>query len=250
MSEYNPYSLKGKAILVTGASSGIGRATAIECSKMGAKVIITGRNQERLNETFKELKNEGHLQVIAELSNKEELEHLVDFIPEIDGFVNNAGITKLLTTPFINKKDISEILEINTIVPILLTQKLLKRKKIRKNASIVFTSSIAGNYYTSPGRGMYATSKSAITAFMKNAALELAPKGIRCNSVAPGMILTNIMGHNLEIDEQSIRDMQTYPLKRYGRPEEVAYAIIYLLSNAAAWVTGTSLIIDGGKTLQ
>lgn len=250
MSGYNPYSLKGKTILVTGASSGIGKATAIECSKLEANVIITGRNSERLNEAFAELATGNHLLINADLSNEEELQHLVNSIPEIDGLVNNAGITKLLMTSFINRKDLSEILEVNTIAPILLTQKLLKHKKIKKNASIVFTSSIAGNNHASPGRGMYATSKAAITAFMKNAAIDLASKGIRCNSVNPGMIFTNLMGHNLEFDEQSIKDMKTYPLKRYGRPEEVAYAIIYLLSSASSWVTGTSIVIDGGKTLQ
>ena len=250
MCEYNPYSLKGKTILITGASSGIGRATAIECSKMGAQVIITGRNKERLNETFKALKNDGHLQVIAELSDENDLLNLVNSIPEIDGLVNNAGLTKLLMTSFINKKDLSEILSVNTIAPILLTQKLLKNKKIKKKASVVFVSSIAGNNRASLGNGMYATSKAAINAFMKNAALELAPKRIRCNSVAPGMVLTNIMGLDLAIDEQSKKDMQTYPLKRYGTPEEIAYAIVYLLSDATAWVTGISLVVDGGKTLQ
>jgi len=250
MNTYNPYSLQGKTVLITGASSGIGRATAIECSKMGASVVVTDRDEARLNETIEQLEGSGHTQIVADLSKEEDLSHIVNCTPEIDGFVNNAGITKVMMVAFINKKDLTELLEINTIAPIILTQKLLKNKKIRKNASIVFTSSIAGIGYTSPGRGMYSASKSAINAFMKTVALELAPKKIRCNSISPGMVNTNILGYDLERDEQTIKDMQTYPLKRYGKPEDIAHAIIYLLSDAASWVTGTTLVIDGGKTLQ
>ena len=250
MNGYNPYSLKDKVILVTGASSGIGRATAIESAKMGATVIITGRDEERLNETFEQLGAGNHQQIIADLSNEEDMVCLIDGIPLIHGLVSNAGITKVLMTAFINQKDLSNILNINTIVPVLLIQKMLKKKKIAKEASIVFTSSIAGTYHIAPGRAMYAASKAAIDAFMKTAALELASKRIRCNSVNPGMVYTNLMGRDIALDEQTQKDIQTYPLRRYGKPEEIAYAIIYLLSDAASWITGTSLVIDGGKTLQ
>jgi Dehydrogenases with different specificities (related to short-chain alcohol dehydrogenases) len=250
MNTYNPYSLQGKTVLITGASSGIGKATAIECSKMGALIVITDRDEARLNETIEQLEGGGHTQLVADLSKEDDLSHIANCIPEIDGLVNNAGITKLMMTSFIKRQDLSEILEINTIAPIILIQKLLKEKKLKKNSSIVFTSSIAGIFRASLGNGMYSASKSAINAFMKTIALELAPKKIRCNSVNPGMVNTNILGYNLEQDEQALKDMQTFPLKRYGKPEEIAHAIIYLLSDAASWVTGTALVIDGGKTLQ
>jgi NAD(P)-dependent dehydrogenase (short-subunit alcohol dehydrogenase family) len=247
---YNPFSLKGKTILVTGASSGIGRATAIECSKMGATVVITGRNAERLQETFDALEGDNHLQMTTDLTTQDGLEKLVDSVPILDGCVNNAGIQRHLITPFIKEADLTDILRANTIAPILLTNLLVKKKKMKKGSSIVFTSSVAGNFKCSPGNGMYATSKGGLSAFMRNAAIDLAPRGIRCNAVAPGMIVTPIMEQNSTVTkEQWEQHKALYPLKRFGQPEDVAYSIIYLLSDAAAWITGTSLVIDGGRSL-
>jgi NAD(P)-dependent dehydrogenase (short-subunit alcohol dehydrogenase family) len=247
---YNPFSLEGKTILVTGASSGIGKATAIECSKMGAQVVITGRNAERLNETFLQLEGEGHQQFVADLQNENNITQLVENLPVLDGLVNNAGITITLLTPFINKNALNEVLEVNTIAPILLTQQLVKKKKIGKGGSIVFTGSISGVYSAAIGNAMYSASKGAINGFMKNAALDLASKQIRVNTVNPGMIDTDIFREGVISKEQLDMDKLKYPLKRYGKPEEVAHAIIYLLSDASKWVTGSNLVIDGGYTLQ
>lgn len=247
---YNPFSLKGKTILVTGASSGIGRATAIECSKMGATVFITGRNAQRLQETFDALEGDNHLQMTTDLTTQDGLEKLVDSVPILDGCVNNAGIQRYLITLFIKEADLTDILKTNTIAPILLTNLLVKKKKMRKGSSIVFTSSLAGNFKCSPGNAMYSTSKGGLSAFMRNAAIDLAPRGIRCNAVAPGMIATPIMEQNFSVTkEQWEQNKALYPLKRFGQPEDVAYSIIYLLSDAAAWITGTSLVIDGGRSL-
>jgi NAD(P)-dependent dehydrogenase (short-subunit alcohol dehydrogenase family) len=246
----NPFVLEGKTILITGASSGIGRATAVECSKSGASLIITGRNEERLAETFKLLYGEGHLKVVADLTISESNEKLVDSLPFLDGVVNNAGIHKSLPVQFINLKDLNETLKTNTISPIILTQLLVKKKKLNKGSSIVFTSSIAGILRSSMANSMYSASKGAINGFMKNAALELAGKGIRVNSVNPAMVETGIMGNGPIAEEQYLEDMKQYPLQRYGTPQEIAFAIIYLLSDASAWVTGTSLVIDGGLTLR
>jgi len=247
---YNPFTLEDKTIFITGASSGIGKAIAIECSKLGAKVIITGRNEKRLNDTFNQLEGDGHDKVIADLSKLDEIPQLVKDLPVLDGCVNNAGIAKTILTSFISIDSLEEIIQINTIAPILLTQQLLKQKKIKKDSSIVFTSSISGNRIASLGNVLYSTSKGAINGFVKNAALDLAPKKIRVNSVTPGMIQTEIYSEGLISQEQLLEDAKKYPLKRYGKPEEVAYAIIYLLSDASAWVTGTNLLIDGGFTLQ
>lgn len=247
---YNPFSLVNKTIFITGASSGIGRATAIECSKLGAKVIITGRNKERLNDTFLQLEGDIHMQLIADLNNKEEVNKLIDLLPQIDGCVQNAGIIKSTLTPFITEANLNEVLQINTITPIIMIQSLLKKKKFQKNSSIVFTSSISGNNIASLGNVMYSTSKAAINGFVKNAALDLASKKIRVNTVNPGMIKTDIYNNGVISEEQLKEDETNYPLKRYGEPEEVAFAIIYLLSDASAWVTGTNLLIDGGFTLQ
>jgi len=245
----NPFSLEGKTILVTGASSGIGRTTAIVCSQLGAKLIITGRNIKRLEETFNELEGEDHSMLAADLTQDGQLEYLIEHIPMIDGLVNNAGVTDPCLTPFIKRDKLEKVLGINTIAPILLTQKVVKKKKIGKGGSIVFTCSISGTSVSSGGNVLYSTSKGAIHSFMANAAFDLASKGIRVNEVCPGMIDTHILDNSTIDREMLQQDMQRYPMKRYGRPEEVAYGIVYLLSDASSFCTGTSLKIDGGFTL-
>ena len=246
----NPFSLSGKTILITGASSGIGKATAIECSKMGAIVVLTGRNEARLKQTLSELEGKGHMAIVADLSSEEGVNALVDKCPQIDGLVNNAGVTFMVPTSFISREKLMQVLDVNTIAPILLTQMLLKTKKLGKGSSVVITDSISGVKIASPGNVLYSTSKAAINGFVKNAALDLAAKNIRVNAVCPGMIETHILG-NGEVTEEDIEaDMKKYPLRRYGKPEEVAYAIIYFLSDASAFTTGANLVIDGGYTLQ
>lgn len=247
---YNPFSLEGKTVLVTGASSGIGRATAIECSKMGAKVIVTGRNEVRLNQTLAELEGLGHLSIVADLSSENGVNALVDQCPLIDGLVNNAGSTIMVPTQFISRDKLLQVLEVNTVAPIMLTQQLLKKKKLGKGASVVITDSISGVKIASPGNVLYSTSKAAINGFVKNAALDLAGKNIRVNAVCPGMIDTHILDNGTLTAEDQEADIKKYPLKRHGTPEEVAYAIIYFLSDASGFTTGSSLVIDGGFTLQ
>lgn len=247
---YNPFSLEGKTILVTGASSGIGRAAAIECSKMGATVIITARNQNRLNETLVAMEGDNHQSIVCDLSIETDIDNLVASLPEIQGLVNNAGYTKILPLQFVNSDDISSIFKVNTMAPILLLQKLLKKKKLKKGASVVFTNSIAGLGSICVGNSMYASSKGAISAFIRCAALELAPKKIRVNAVCPAMVDTGILDSGTVSKEQLVEDVIHYPLRRYGRPEDVAWAMIYLLSDASDWVTGDNLILDGGVTLE
>lgn len=247
---YNPYSLEGKTILVTGASSGIGRATAIECSKMGAKVIITARNEIRLKKTLDSLYGEGHSMIPCDLSCDSDLDNLVSELPEIQGLVNNAGYTQLLPVNFIKVDAFEKLLKVNTISPICLLQKALKKKKIKGGASVVFTSSLAGLGYTTPGNSMYTASKGAISSFIKNAAIELATKQIRVNAVCPGMVNTGILDNGSVTEEQLQTDMKNYPLGRYGEPEEIAWQIINLLSDASKWITGTNVIIDGGYSIR
>ena len=244
----NPYSLEGKTILVTGASSGIGRCTAIECSKMGARVVITGRNEERLKETFGLLQGDGHISIVADMTRYEDIERLVNEAPVLDGLSNNAGITKVAMVKHLKANDLNNILNTNTISPILLTQMLVKKSKLNKGASIVFTSSLSGNYCVHYGESMYAASKGAISGFAKGAALDLSRSRIRVNSVCPGIVKTNIFSGVLT-DEELEAKQQYFPLKRFGEPTDVAYAIIYFLSDASCWVTGAELKIDGGYTL-
>jgi NAD(P)-dependent dehydrogenase (short-subunit alcohol dehydrogenase family) len=248
--EYNPFSLEGKKILITGASSGIGRATAIECSKAGAIVYITGRNIERLEETLSSMSGiENHF-IQADLSKFEDIQKIVSQIPVLDGLVNNAGIAKPLLTQFISNEALNEVFLINTFAPINLVQKIVKLKKVLNGGSIVFTSSISGLLCSAIGASLYSASKAALNGFVKGAALDLAAKGIRLNCVNPGMIETNIFQEGQISIEQLEEDKKKYPLKRYGKPEEVSYAIIYLLSDASKWMTGSNIIIDGGYTLN
>lgn len=246
----NPFSLEGKTILVTGASSGIGRAAAVECSRAGASVVVTGRNEERLEETLKMMDGGNHQMIVADLSDEKSLSDLVTRCPVLNGLVNNAGSTLMVPTQFISRDKLMRVLEVNTIAPILLTQMLLKQKKLTKGASVVFTDSISGVKVGSPGNVLYSTSKSAIDGFVKNAALDLAGKNIRVNSVCPGMIDTHILlGDGCVTEEDVANEVRKYPMRRYGKPEEVAYAMIYFLSDASSFTTGASLVIDGGFTL-
>ena len=248
---YNPYSLQGKVVLITGASSGIGQATAIECSKLGATVIISGRNEQRLRETFNQLSfslEQNHRIIIADLSKEEDIISLVQDIESIDGLVNNAGVNRVKPVLFVKIDDLDYIFQNNTISSVILTKHLLKKKKINKDGSIVFTSSVSA-FYNAPGRSLYAGSKAALTSFMRSFAVELADKSIRANAIHPGMVETKLIKENLT-EEELQNNLSEYPLKRFGKPEEVAWAIIYLLSDASAWVTGTSLTIDGGFMLK
>lgn len=239
--------------MVTGASSGIGRTTAIECSKMGASVIITARNEERLKATFDSLSTEyaqSHQMILADLSSEEGVNALVDELPHLDGVSLNAGIVKTLPVKFINKDDLTEVLNVNMMGPILLAQRLLKKKKITKGSSVVFTSSIGGVMISTVGNTMYGVSKGGLNAFMKGMALEMASVGIRSNSVNPGFVATSILSAGTISEEQLKKNVAAYPLGRFGQPEDIAYAIIYLLSDASSWVTGHTLVIDGGVILR
>lgn len=249
--EYNPFTLENKTILVTGATSGIGRTTAIECSKLGAHIVITGRNEERAKETLSLLKGDGHTYILADLSTREGIDQLVEDVPVLDGCVNNAGYNIMQLVPYIKADDMDAIFNVNAEGPIYLVHRLVKKKKLGKGASIVFTSSISARGVCSPGNGLYSATKAALTAFMRNASLDLAPKHIRCNSVAPGMIETPLKDAKTAItEEQWEKNRQQYPLGRFGNPEDVAFAIIYLLSDASCWVTGTEIVVDGGRSLK
>lgn len=246
----NPFSLIGKTILITGASSGIGKATAIACSQMGATLIITGRDWFRLSETYNLLEGLNHKQLLVDLASENGLQTLVEFLPKLDGVISNAGIAKPLVLQLTEEEDVTETMQINTLVPIHLTRLILQHKKLNKGASIVYISSINGNNCAYIGSSIYAASKSALTGFMKAIALELAPRGIRVNCINPGMIETDLLKSGNIGEEELKNDKLKYPLKRYGKPEEIAYAAVYLLSDATQWITGSSLLIDGGYTLQ
>lgn len=249
---YNPFTLEGKTILVTGAGGGIGRATAIACSKIGATLVVTDINAETLAETLSLLETEGgrnHIMFTADLTDDEALDNMVVEIPQLDGIVCNAGISKVLPIQFLNTEDMNRIMAINAFAPMYMTQRLYKKKRINKGGSIVYTVSISGVSMVSMGGVMYAVSKNALDAFMRNAALEFATRNIRVNSVNPSRVKTGLIQNSVYSEEEVAKDLQTYPLKRYAEPEEIANCIVFLLSDAASYITGHALIVDGGKTL-
>ena len=246
---YNPFSLENKTILVTGASSGIGRATAIECSKMGAKLVITGRNEERLQETFGQLEGDGHRQMIADLMAVDDVTRLVDVCPDLNGVVLCVGISLVVPFLFATREKFDKIFDANFFAPIELLRLLGKQKRIAKGGSVVFVSSIGGITKFTSGNVVYGTAKAALTATMRYCAREFSPRKIRVNGVNPGMVETKLIHSGVVSEEQHEKDKANYLLGRYGVPEDIAYGIVYLLSDASSWVTGHSLIIDGGTSV-
>lgn len=248
---YNPFSLEGKIVLITGASSGIGAQTAVECSRLGATVLLTGRNESRLQETFSLLDTSSshvHKMILADLTDETDIALLVEQIDSIDGLVCNAGVNRIKPVAFVQGEDFDFVFRNNVYAGLSLIRLLLRKKRFNRNSSIVFTSSVSA-FHNAPGRVLYAGSKAAQTSLMRSVAIELAGKGIRANAVHPGLVETKLIYESLSEEERN-NALTDYPLKRFGRPEDIAWAIIYLLSDAASWVTGSSMIIDGGYMLK
>lgn len=247
MNGYNPFSLEGKTILVTGASSGIGRGIAIACSKMGATVIVNGRSIAKLNETITLLDGDSHLVASGDITDTGCLNRIVEELPKLDGIVHCAGIVNRMLAKQLSGDDVDMIMDVNFKAPVILQSLILQKKKLNKNSSIVFISSIGAD---SPniGNGIYSASKGALISYSNCLMLELAPKGIRVNCISPAMVWTDLAYDNMVTEEDLKADEQRYPLKRYGKPEDIAYLAIYLLSDASAWMTGTNIRITGGVT--
>lgn len=246
----NQFSLEGKTLFITGASSGIGAATAIACANQGAKVVVTGRNQERLQSVLDQLEGEGHLAIACDMCSSEDVALLSNQLPALDGMVFCAGITRTIPVKRIKKEDISDIFATNLISPIEIVNQLVKQKKVNKGGSIVFISSISSSY-ADMGNSVYAATKGGLISFSRVLALELAPKGVRANCVRPGFVAGTGMTEGLSrLSEDQIElERQKYPLG-FGETSDIANGIIYLLSDASKWVTGTTLTIDGGITLK
>ena len=246
MEKLNPFSLEGKTILVTGASSGIGRGIAITCSKMGATIIINGRNKTKLNDTLSMMAGEGHSVIIGDLTDSVTLMSLVASLTKLDGIVHCAGIGNRVLCKNIAETDIDQIIGANFKAPVMLQTEILKQKKINKGASIVFIASIS---YDSPsiGNALYAASKGALISYASCLQLELASRQIRVNCISPAMIWTDLIFKGGLTEEELHEDEQKYPLKRYGTPEDVANLVVYLLSDASSWMAGSNIKITGGS---
>ena len=243
-----PFDLTGKTILVTGASSGIGRQTCISIANMGGKIVASGRNEKRLKETITMLPEDNHKMVKADLTKTSEIEKMVNDLDKINGAVHCAGIVKLLPMKFYTKEYLREVNEINYEAPVLLTKTLHKKRKILNNSSIIFISSIMSQV-GKIGQGLYAGTKGALVAITKVIALELAAKNIRVNCISPGLVKTPLIDDLTTFKKEIEENIKLHPLG-LGAPEDVANACVYLLSDASGWITGTNLIIDGGYCAQ
>ena len=233
-----------KTILVTGASSGIGRATAIMCATKGMRVVLNGRNVARLEEVRAQMSGEGHIILPADLTDKAQREALATQLPVLNGIVHCAGIGSRVLCKMLKQDDVQQVMETNFSAPVLLQAELLQEKKVAKEASIVFIASAAATM-PSVGNSIYSASKAALISYAKCLALELVPRKIRVNCISPTMVWTDLALVGAT-KEQLYEAEQAYPMKRYGQPEDIAPMAVYLLSDEAAWVTGSNFELTGG----
>jgi NAD(P)-dependent dehydrogenase (short-subunit alcohol dehydrogenase family) len=245
------FGLPNKTILITGASSGIGKAIAILLASLGAKCVISGRDVDRLHSVLELLEGTGHTSISADISEPEGISKIVSECPNLDGIIHSAGVMQLLPYRAISPTAFEKIIKINLYAPFYLSQALLKKRTVNNNAAITFISSISGNIIGSKGNLMYSASKSALNGVIRVLALELAEKKIRVNGISAGMVKTEMwLNNNMAVSaEQLAKDEEKYPLG-YGQPEDIANVAAFLVSDAAKWITGSTIIADGGFTNQ
>lgn len=244
------YDLTSKRILVTGASSGIGRSTAQVCASLGATLIISGRNQEALKQTLLSLMGENHSMFTFDFEHGKPEDFIAKIEERVDGVVHSAGVLEYIPFAFTNNQKLDRLMRINFTIPFVLTQILVKNKIIKKGGSIVFVSSLSGISTSNHGLSAYSASKGALSSSVRVLALELAKQKTRVNAVCPGMVKTE-MNFRGDISQDILTDdeARNYPLG-YGEPTDIANAICFLLSEASKWITGTNMVIDGGASIH
>lgn len=246
----NPFAIEGKNILVTGATSGIGRATAIECARMGANVILNGRNVSRLEETLCMMCDvEKHHIISADLTDEEQVKTLIEQCPAVDGVACCAGVANMNPFAFVSQEEIERVFHVNCFAPVMLVNRLMKAKKLGKGSSVVFVSSVDGPKIVHAGNSVYSGSKNALVGMARNMAIDLAGKKMRVNCVLPGTTDTPMIHTGSATDESLAETAKSLPMKRFAQPEEIANAIIFLLSDAASYITGTEITVDGGNSI-
>lgn len=241
----NNYLLTGKKILITGASSGLGKQTARCLSENEAMVFITGRNTDRLQDTFSHLKGDGHALFPADLTDERQIEEIAGKISPLDGVVHCAGVTSHMPARLIGSKQVNKVFGVNFLAPVLLTRHLISKRKLNKNASIVFLSSVATKlpYF---GGGIYISSKTALEGYARTLALELAPDKIRVNVISPAVILTAMLDKTAEtISDEGLEKLRAVHPLGFGSPEDVAGMVAFLLSDEAKWITGENIRMGG-----
>lgn len=247
----NPMDLSGKNIMVTGASSGIGKSISIYLSKLGANIIMVARNEERLKETYNELEPGDHSYYLLDLSNLDEIKSMMKDVCsnglKLNGLVHSAGISKTVPLQYLKLSDLNNIMSVNFYSFVELAKYFSKRQYNDKGGSIVAVSSISSKV-GARGLSAYCASKGALDSAIRTMSLDLAAKNIRINSIAPSMIATEMYEGLIDIANND--DLETELKKRQfmgiGKPEDVASAAAFLLSDASQFITGTSMVVDGG----
>ena len=252
----NPFSLGNKTIIITGASSGIGRECAIACSKMGARIVLIGRSNDRLIETLSLMdKNNIHIPINLDLNQYDlfptKITDIKDSVGKIDGIIHCAGISTTLPLKFVKHEKLVEFFSTNVFSSYNLTRDVIKNNLFNENGgSIIFISSIMG-IVGENGKSLYSMTKGALISACKSLSIELAKKKIRVNCILPGAIITPINEKLPHIaDPEQRKKLEDKHLLGLGETTDVANGAIFLLSNASRWVTGTNLIIDGGYTAK
>lgn len=250
---FNPFSLDGHRILVTGSTSGLGKVIALTCARMGAEVICTGRNPERLAQTQEELQaisSRTHLAVPADLTQSHGRDTLISAVgtSALNGVVHSAGISRLSPVRMLTEQHLREVQSINVEAPMLLTQALLKRNLIAADGSMVFIASIAAHIGV-PGVAAYSGTKAALLAMVRCLAMEVIKRRIRANCLSPALVETPLLDATAALVGSMEQERNNYPLG-FGKPEDVANAAVFMLSDASRWITGTTLVMDGGLTIS
>lgn len=243
----NPFDLSEKKILVTGASSGLGRQTAIALSHLGAELFLSARNTKKLEETLEQLAGNNHTIIPCDLTIEAEIEHLTETLPPLNGTVFSAGISQIVPAGFITKSDLDKNMSIGFDSAVFLFSRLIRRKKLVKDhCSIVFISSISTSY-PFVGGALYVSAKAALEGYARVLAIELAPKGIRVNCVAPAFVHGPMLDQTQKTtSEETIKKIEEKQPLGLGKPEDVANTIAFFLSDASRWISGSRLILGGG----
>lgn len=240
--------LTGKHILVTGASSGMGRIFCQMIAKEGARVSLLARNEDRLKDTLSKMDGEGHKYYLCDLTDEGQIKITIEQLDGVDGVVFCAGINDFVPLKFVKQEKLQRIFQTNYFSQVILTQMLVKKKLIKKQASLVYISSLSSVLGVS-GTLLYASSKAALNSAVRVIAAELASQGIRANAICPGIVRTEMLG-NTNIDEETFtKQAVDYPLG-LGTPEDVGNAVLYHLSDGSRWLTGNCMILDGGYSLK
>ena len=239
--------LVGKHILVTGASSGMGRVFCQMIAKEGATVSLLARNEERLKETLSMMNGDGHQYYVCDLTEEEQIKATIAQLRPLDGVVFCAGINDYVPLKFVKQEKLEKIFQTNFFSQVILTQMLVKKKMVNKNASLVYISSLSSVLGVA-GTLLYASSKAALNSAVRVIASEMAPQGVRANAICPGIVRTEMLS-GTNIDEETFTKQEAdYPLG-LGTPEDVGHAVLYHLSDGSRWLTGNCMILDGGYSL-